>query len=203
MHPQGAFFNAFDTTHGENMSPLEIIAQIIGIIAMVFNIGSYQQKRQQSIIAWQLFNTTLFTVNFFMLGAYTGALLNAIGIVRAIVFLNKEKLKTNHPLWLVGFIAVYVLSYVFTFTLLKKPFTTVNAIVEILPVIGMTATTVAFRCKTAKSTRLLGLISAPTWLVYNIVSRSIGATCCAAFCLISIIIGLIRFDKQKEEPAHE
>ena len=68
----------------------EIIAQIIGIIAMAFNILSYQQKKQRYIIAWQLLGTTLFTVNFFLLGAYTGALLNAVGIVRAIVFLYKE-----------------------------------------------------------------------------------------------------------------
>ena len=179
------------------MTPLEITAQIIGIVAMIFNIGSYQQKSQRAIITWQLFNTTLFTINFFMLGAYTGALLNAIGIIRAVVFLNKEKLKTDHISWLIGFITVYILSYVLTFTVFKKDFTWGNAIVESLPVIGMTATTLAFRSKTAQSTRLFGLISAPTWLVYNIFAKSIGATLCAAFCLISILVGYARLDRKQ------
>ena len=175
----------------------EIIAQIIGIIAMAFNILSYQQKRQRYIIMWQLLGTTLFTVNFFLLGAYTGALLNAVGIVRAIVFLYKDTLRTDHPLWLFGFIAVYLLSYVLTFTAFEKAFNFTNALVEILPVIGMTATTLAFRSKTAKTTRLLGLISAPSWLIYNIVAKSMGAILCAAFCIVSILVGLLRFDRNK------
>lgn len=177
------------------MPPIEIVAQIIGIIAMAFNILSYQQKRQRYIIVWQLLGTSLFTVNFFLLGAYTGALLNAIGIVRAIVFLNKKTLKSDHPLWLWGFICVYIISYVLTFTVFHKDFNATTAIVELLPVVGMTATTLAFRSKSAKSTRLLGLISAPSWLVYNIFAKSMGAILCAAFCMVSILIGYIRLDR--------
>jgi len=79
---------------------------------------------------------------------------------------------------------------------LGKTFNAVNAIVEILPVIGMTATTFAFRCETAKATRMLGLVSSPAWLVYNIVNLAIGAICCEVFSLISIIVGLIRLDGQ-------
>ena len=78
--------------------------------------------------------------------------------------------------------------------LVGKTFNPANAIVEILPVIGMTATTFAFRCKTAKATRLLGLVSSPAWLIYNIVNFAIGAICCEVFSLISIIVGLIRLD---------
>lgn len=171
-----------------------IAAQIIGIFAMIFNIWSYQQKSQKYIIALQLFGSMLFTVHFFMLGAYMGGLLNAVGIVRAIIFFFKDKLKSEHILWLIGFILIYLLSYILTFTVLEKKFNSINAIVEILPVIGMTATTFAFRCKTAKTTRLLGLVSSPTWLIYNIVNLAIGAICCEVFSLISIIVGLIRLD---------
>ena len=174
-------------------------AQIIGVFAMIFNIWSYQQKKQKYIIALQLFGSALFTVHFFMLGAYMGGLLNAVGIVRAIVFLCKNKLKSEHVLWLIGFILIYILSYVLTFTLLEKKFNPINAIVEVLPVIGMTATTFAFRCKTAKTTRLLGLVSSPAWLIYNIVNFAIGAICCEVFSLISIIVGLIRLDGKIEK----
>lgn len=181
------------------MTPFEIITQAVGIIAMVFNIWSYQQKQQKFIIAFQLFGSALFTAHFFMLGAYMGGLLNAVGIVRALVFLYKDKLKSDHILWLVGFILVYILSYILTFTVLEKPFNASNATVEILPVIGMTATTFAFRAKTPKTTRLLGFVSSPSWLIYNILSLSIGAICCEALSLISITVGLFRLDKQSNE----
>ena len=177
---------------------MELVAQIIGIFAMAFNIFSYQQKNQKYIIALQLIGSALFTVHFFMLGAYMGGLLNAVGIVRAIFFLHKDKLKSEHVLWLVGFIFVYLLSYVLTFTVFGKAFTPLNALIELLPVIGMTATTFAFRSKTAKTTRLLGFISSPSWLIYNIISLSIGAICCEVLSLISIVVGIFRLDREKE-----
>lgn len=179
---------------------MTVITQIIGIIAMAFNILSFQGKRQKDIIALQLIGSVLFTVHFFMLKAYTGGLMNAIGIIRAIVFLKKDFFKSDNVWWLIGFETVYALSYMLTFTVFGKEATPINFLIEIFPIIGSTATTLAFRSKTAKSTRLLGLISSPSWLIYNIIVVSVGAICCEAISLISIIVALFRFDsKAKKE----
>ncbi|MBR2337732.1 MAG: YgjV family protein [Clostridia bacterium] len=177
----------------------KIIIQAIGILAMAFNIWSYQQKKQTYVIGCQLFGSLLFSVHFFALGAYMGGLLNAIGIFRAVVFIFKDQFRSENILWLIGFEAVYLASYVLTFTLLKKEFNPLNAVVEILPIIGMTATTIAFRSKSSKTTRSLGLISSPSWLVYNIVSFSIGAICCEVLSLVSIAVGFFRLDKKEKE----
>ena len=176
----------------------KIIIQAIGILAMAFNIWSYQQKKQTYVIGCQLFGSLLFSVHFFALGAYMGGLLNAIGIFRAAVFIFKDKFRSENILWLIGFEAVYLASYVLTFTLLKKEFNPLNAVVDILPIIGMTATTIAFRSKSSNTTRSLGLISSPSWLVYNIVSFSIGAICCEVLSLVSIAVGFFRLDKKEK-----
>ena len=44
---------------------METAAQIIGVFAMAFNIWSYQQKQQKSIIALQLGGSLLFGVHYF------------------------------------------------------------------------------------------------------------------------------------------
>ena len=178
---------------------IENIAQVIGIIAMAFIILSYQQKKQKFIIAMQLGGAFLFSVHFFMLGAYMGGLLNAVATVRAVIFLQKDKLKADQALWTVGFILVYIVAYVLNFMVFRVEFNLQNAIIEVLPVIGMTATTLAFRCKTAKSTRLFSCISSPSWLIYNITSLSIGAICCEAISIISIIVGLFRYDLKSKD----
>ncbi len=172
-----------------------VIAQAIGLLAMAFNILSYQQKTRSKAIAFQLCGGTLFAVNFFLLNAIVGSILNVIAAIRAIVFLNKEKLHADHPAWLAGFVVTYVLSYILTFTAFGKEPTTVNLIVEFLPVIGMTATTISFRLSDAKAIRRYGLISSPSWLVYNIANFSIGAICCEVLSLISIVIGMVRLDR--------
>lgn len=176
---------------------MELTAQLIGIAAMGFNILSYQQKTRNRAIAFQLIGSLMFSVNFFLLGAIVGAILNVVSAIRAVVFLNKDKLHANHPAWLAGFILVYLLSFVLTFTAFDKVPSPVNLLVEFLPVIGMTATTVSFRMSDAKAIRRFGLISSPSWLIYNIANFSIGAIACEVLSLGSIIIGIFRHDRKQ------
>lgn len=178
---------------------MKLLAQTIGIVAMTFNIFSYQQKKQVGVLFFQLIGSVLFTVHFFMMKAYTGGLMNAIGIVRAVVFLKRDLFKSERVAWFVGFEIVYATCYVLTFTAFKTPFTLGNALFELLPVFGMTLTTVAFRSRSARTTRALGLINSPAWLIYNVFVKSYGAICCEAVSLISIIIGFFRLDQKSEE----
>ncbi len=178
------------------MKPVEIIAQVIGIVAMLFNILSYQSKKQKNIIALQLCGGALFSVNYLMLGATVGGILNILAAVRAIVFLFKEKLKTDRLPWLFGFIACFIAVYVLNFTLFGKEPTAINLVIEILPVIGMTALSIGFRLKNASDVRKCGLISSPAWLIYNIYAGSWGAIICEIMTLGSIFIGMFRHDRK-------
>ncbi len=177
------------------MTPVEIIAQAVGIVAMLFNIISYQGKKQSTVIALQLVGGTLFAINFLMLGAYVGGLLNIIAALRAVIFLFKDKLRADRLPWFIGFIAVYISVYVLNFTLFKKEASAFNLIIELLPVIGMTALNVGFRLKAASDVRKCGLVSSPAWLIYNIVAGSWGAVICESVTLISIFVGMFRHDK--------
>ena len=182
------------------MQKLEIIAQAIGIFAMAFNIVSYQGKKQSTVIACQLVGGALFAVNFFMLGATVGGILNAIAAVRAIIYLNKKKFHADSPFWLIGFISLYIASYILNFTLFGKDFTLINALTEILPVIGMVAINLSYIKNDAKAVRLFGLVSSPSWLIYNIFNFAIGAIICEVLSLCSIITGIWKYDlKNKKE----
>ena len=184
------------------MNP-EIIAQGIGIFAMAFNILSYQQKNQKTVILFQLFGGMLFGIHYWLLGAVVGALMNVIAVIRAIVFIFKEKLHADHIAWTAGFITVFLISYVLTFTVFGKEPTPLNFLLEFLPIIGMTALTIGFRCRDAKAIRQFGLISSPAWLIYNIANVAIGAICCEVISLISIVVGMLRLDSKKTEAVAE
>lgn len=178
------------------MKPIEIAAQCIGIVAMMFNILSYQGKNQKTVIALQFVGAALFSVNYLMLGAVVGGVLNLLGTVRAVVFLFKKQLKTDHIAWLIGFSASYIAVYILNFTTFGKEITPYNMIVELLPVIGMVALTIGFRLKNAADVRKCGLISSPAWLIYNITVGSWGAIVCEVLTLASIFIGMFRHDKK-------
>jgi len=179
------------------MNHIALLGQIVGLFAMAFNIFSYQQKTRERAILFQLCGGFLFAVNFYLLDAIVGSRLNLIAVIRAVVFLNREKLKADHPLWLAGFTLVYLLSYGLTFTVFGTEAVPGNLLVEFLPVIGMVATTIGFRHTNAKAIRRFGLVSSPCWLVYNIINFSLGAIICEALSLGSILIGMHRLDREK------
>lgn len=177
------------------MEPIEIIAQIIGIIAMLFNILSYQGKQPKTVITLQLFGATLFSVNYLLLGATIGGILNILAAIRAVVFFFGDKFKADRISWLIAFAASYVMIYILNFTVFGKEPTAFNFIIEILPVIGMLALNVGFRFKDSAKIRRCGLVSSPSWLIYNIVAGSWGAIICELFTLVSIFVGMLRHDK--------
>ncbi len=177
------------------MEPIEIIGQIIGLFAMAFNILSYQCKKQKTVIVVQLTGAALFATNYLMLGATIGGILNLIAAFRAIIFINKDKFHADHILWFIGFVASFIAVYILNFTVFGREPTLFNFMIEVLPVVGMIALTVGFRLKDAAGIRKCGLISAPSWLIYNVVVGSWGATICEILTLISIILGMIRHDK--------
>lgn len=183
------------------MPPIEIAGQIISIAAMTCNILSYQMKKQSRLVSCQLLGGALFAISFFLLGATVGGLLNVVATIRAIIFLFPEKTHAKHPAWLYGFIACYVVFYVLSFTVFGTEPTPINFVIELLPVIGMTALSVAFMKANSKTTRRLSLISSPAWLIYNIYYVSIGAIICEAVSLVSIFIGMYRHDFKKENKA--
>ena len=178
------------------MTPVEIVAQTVSIAAMAFNILSYQQKTKWGVLVLQFFGSLLFATSFFLLGSYVGACLNAIGAFRAIVYANRRIFRSEHILWLFAFSLLFVGSYVLNFTVLGMEPTPHHLIIEVLPVIAMIATTVSFRLTGARAIRRLGLLSSPCWLIYNIAALSIGAILCEALSLVSIVIGMLRFDRK-------
>ncbi len=181
------------------MTPIEIIAQIVGIFGMLMSVLSYQQKGKARILTFQLLGSALFVVNFFMLGAFSGAILNLVAIIRALIFIYEDKVRGDHPVWTIGLTTVYVLSYVSVFTIFGKEPSIKNLILEVLPVIAMTVTTIAFRHKEDKILRRVAFISSPLWLTYNTIFFSLGGIIGETLNLTSAIVGTIRLDRKKAE----
>ena len=179
------------------MAPLVIIAEEVGIVAMIFNILSYQGKKQSTVIGLQLIGSGLFAINFWLLGALVGGILNLIGVFRAVVYLFKDKLKADKWPWLAFFIATYLTSYILNFTVFGMEPSLRNLLVELIPVVGTTAINVGFMLKDAAAVRKCALVGSPCWLTYNVIVFSLGAILCEIFTLISVAIGMLRHDKSK------
>lgn len=175
-----------------------IAAQLVGIGAMCFNILSYTQKSSKGVIGFQLVGNSLFTLSYLMLGAFTGGFLNAVGILRATVYINRKRFRSDSPLWIVFFTLLYIISYVMTFAVFKTDFNFKNATVEFLPVIGMVLQTVALRLETPARIRKLSLFYLPCWVTYNILKFTIGGIICDSVSFGTSLVGIVKYDIKKE-----
>ena len=176
---------------------MNTVAQIIGIFGLAFNALSFQQKNKRTLILFQLCGGFLFSIHFFMLGAYTGFLLNALCVFRAIVYSRRNLKPKAIMIWLYVFTILYFVSYALTFTVFNVEITLFNAIIEFVPIIGMCFVTISFGMTSAGKIRAFSTINSCSWLVYNIVHSSIGGMVCEILSLISIVIGIIRYDLKR------
>lgn len=181
------------------MTLFDWFAQVFGIVGMTFNITSFLQKDQKKIFIFQFFGALFFTISFFMLGAHTGASLNLVAAIRAIIYINKGRLHAERKRWVGGFFFIYILVYVATFTLFGEAMSVKNILVEILPVIAMTVATFSFSLPKAKHVRLFALISSPLWLIYNVISHSVGGVLCESFSIVSALVGFFYHDRVKNQ----
>jgi uncharacterized membrane protein len=182
---------------------IEIVAQAFGIVGMILNIIVFQQKKQKNVLIFQFFAALTFAVNYLLLGAIVGGLLNIVGALRSVVFYFEDKTKARALPWLIVFAVAFGVSYPLTFLAFGTEPSAKNFIIEILPVIAMIIATVALRAGKSKTVRSLGLISSPMWLVYNCFSGSIGAIASEILNLTSIVVGIIRLDLKKNEETEE
>lgn len=173
----------------------DIIAQAIGIVATIVAVLSFQSKGQKGIMIIQTISTSLWTLHFLMIGAYTGFILNLLCAIRAVIYSKRDTKKwAASKVWIYIFTLGALAVYAVTLLLFSTPDSPKSPVIELLPVIGVIATTIGFRLDSGFKVRLSQLVSGPVWLIYNIFNGSIGGTVTEIFATCSVIIGIIRLD---------
>ena len=70
---------------------MDLLTQLVGLGGSALLISSYQMKNNRGYFFLQGAGSALFTVNFFLLGAYTSALLNVLSLFRGMILAAGKK----------------------------------------------------------------------------------------------------------------
>ena len=181
------------------MDNKDILIQAIGIAAMLCATVSFQGRHRKTVLWLQFLSNVLFFLHYLFLNAIIGAMMNAIAMLRAQVYLHRKQLHSDHPAWLVGMIAIYLAAYVMEFTVFGKEPSAKNLFFSSLVIIASIIYTVGFHINDPKSIRKYNLIGAPLGLAYNLSVLSIGASCAEFLKIVSILSAMIRLDRPKRE----
>lgn len=175
----------------------EVVAQVIGFIAMTIFVFSFQQKSRKGILMVQLIAEAFWVLHYGLIGAYTGMALNMLGVVRCYVYANRETKKWADK-EAIPFI-FFALSIVTGIIFWKNMY-------SLLPMAAVCITSFVLWSKKANIIRYFSYPGCICWLIFNIFSGSYAGTMTELFNLGSITVGIIRFDigkntKQHTEPA--
>ncbi len=163
----------------------QIIIQGIGYLALLCVILSFQRNSRVKILLLMLVGVVLFVLHYALLGAWVGSLMNLIEA--AVVFVAYKKEASKWPqakYWLYIFIAMFITAGILTG----------KSWVDGLPVMAQIFGTIAVWQASPRLIRFIMLVPRPLWFIYNFTVGSYAGMTAEVFILISVLIGIIRFD---------
>lgn len=165
------------------------IEQLVGYVGMACALLSYQCKKNRNYFFLQTGCALAFTLQYFLLGAWSAMLLNVIAIARGVTFSLGNRLHKRYILILIeiAFVATAVLSVV--------AFSEVWWI-ALCVFVAQAGGTLAMWTRNGKTIRYVQLsVVSPLWLINNFFYFSIGGILCESFNLLSVLISMLRFRK--------
>ena len=169
---------------------MKIAAFIVGILAVTLYFLGYLQKKRQNIIIINASSRLLYILQYILLGAIEGAVLDVAGIISSLLAQKKDAkiIKKNMKAFIAS---VNLLIVVMGLSLYKNIF-------SVLPIIGVLLHTGAFWIDDEKIIRRISFLGSPFWLVYNLVNGAYGSCIGDVLSMISIGISMYRYDLKKE-----
>lgn len=170
---------------------LYIIAQIVGFCAMGVAIIAYQNNKHKNILLLMVLCCTLWCVHFGMLGSWTAVAMNALNVVRNIVFCFRGKKKWADS---IAVPAVFIL-----LSLIMTVVTFKNDWWNIVPFIASIFAVISTWQTDAKMLRYLTIPICILWFSFNFSHGSWAGSANEVFAFTSIIVAIIRYDILKKE----
>ena len=167
---------------------LEVIYYVVSTLSIFLFVISIQFKEKKNILLTQSFASMCYLIVYFILGAYSGCVIELIEQVKDIVFYGYEKKKKEIPL---------ILLFIFVSLLLVASIVTYDGFYSLLPLIINLSYFISSYFKDPKHIRVVMLICGFIWLIYNIFIGAYIIIIGNVLEIISAIISLIRHKTKK------
>ena len=170
---------------------MEFVAQILGILAVILFLLSFQFKKRGNIIAVNLLSRVFYICQYLLLGAFEGAVLDLSGALSSLLAKHKRKkcvARFGKAVPILATVAVTAVGLAFY-----------KNIYSLFAVIGIILETVALWMSKEKSIRVISFAAAPFWMIYNLANTAYGSAIGNVLAMISIVSALVRYRKSADE----
>ena len=168
-----------------------LFAQIIGVLAVITFLLSYQQKKRKNIIVWNATSRILYILQYLILGAFEGVVLDILGTVSSAAAQKKDSkiIKKNLIFFIIGINLLILTAGLFLY----------ENIFSLFPIVGVILHTSAFWITEEKTIRKISFLGSPFWLIYNLASLAYGSAIGDILSMVSIGTAIYRYDVRKNK----
>ena len=173
--------------------PLWVAAQIFGVISFILTFISFQTESPKKLILIQTGATCANMLSYLCLGAMPGVALYTVCVVRNLIYFFREKKIFSYRFWpwlLAGIMGLL-------------GFLSWDGPISLLVISALVINTVILSLRNNRILRISILFTSTEVIIYNLIVGSYGGCVSEAIAVVSSAIGLIRFRKNKEQPAKE
>ena len=171
----------------------DVIAQILGILALLAMVLSYQQKERKRLLWFQLVSNAIYGVHYYLIGAVTMVAMSGINVARSFVFSKNDTKWGKSRIWLYLFLAITLVSGIWTW---EGPLSLLVMAATLLLIVALYSENLAFM-------RKVFLVLPFLYIAYNVAKKSWGGIGNDVFCLVSALIAIWRFDIKKKADEEE
>ena len=168
-----------------------IASQIVGLTAVGLYLLSYQLKKRSHIVWVTCISNALYVLQYLMLGAFSGAVMDFMSTVASFFAGTKHSPKFSKYSKLIALVnMLLIVAAGLTIAIIRRD------PIELIPIAGALLQTGGLWFEDEQTIRKFGLCSAPFWLVYNYISQAYGAALGSVIAIVSIIIAMVRYRKK-------
>ena len=168
---------------------MDFLIQLIGFVGLATSILAFQFKKHRGIVLCKMSSELIFALQYILLGAWTAAVLDGISVIRNTLYTNFVKRGRSTLPVIIGFGLFVVVTGIVTF----------DGWLSLLPIAAKLLTTISYGMKNEKLLRFITLPSCIMWSIYNLQVGSLGGALGDTLTLISLLIGIYKFDIKKEK----
>ncbi len=163
-----------------------LLGQIFGLIAVLLGFLSFQMKEQKPLLIVQTATSLAFVIHYLFIGAYSGMLVNVLGIFRNLAYYHRDKPLFSGKKCPIFFAVLIGLSGLLSW----------QGYYSLFVILGVGINTLCLAFTDTQKTRASILVSSPLVLVYDLFVGSIGGVVYESVVIVSSIIGIVRYKKK-------
>ena len=166
----------------------DVTAQVLGILALLAMVLSYQQKERKRLLWFQLVSNALFCVSYFLKGVNAMGAMCAINMARSFVFSKDDTKWGKSRLWLYLFLALTLIVGIISW----------KDWLDLLVIAATMLLTVTLYSNNLRLMRKVFLILPFMYIATNLAHKIYGGIGNDIFCIVSALIAIWRFDIKKK-----